>query len=82
MWGFPYEANWTLLSLIPEMKNMSVGIHGDRWTSFGMLGLIIEPHVKKKILPILENSFNRSQRTMYPDLSGFGSNGFNYLEAE
>lgn len=82
LWGFPYEANWTLLSLVPEMKDIGFEIHGERWTSFGMLGLIIEPHVKKKILPILDNSFNRSHRTMYPDLSGFGTEGFRYSQAD
>ena len=81
LWGFPYEANWTLLSLVREMKDMGMEIHGDRWPSFGTLGLIIEPDVKRKILPILENSFNRSHRTMYPDLSGFGTHRFDYSEA-
>ncbi|NYD78427.1 FRG domain-containing protein [Arthrobacter cupressi] len=82
LWGFPYEADWTLLSWVREMKDLDMGIHGDRWPSFGTLGLIIEPEVKRKILPILENSFNRSHRTMYPDLSGFGTHKFGYSEAK
>ncbi|WP_427019539.1 FRG domain-containing protein (plasmid) [Pseudarthrobacter sp. P1] len=81
MWGFPYKGNWTLLSLVREMKGMNFDIQGSRWPSFGMLGLIITPDVKKKILPILENSFNRSHRTMYPDLSGFAGQNFKYEKA-
>ncbi|WP_413247825.1 hypothetical protein [Sinomonas flava] len=81
LWGFPYETNWTLLSVVREMKNMGIAVEGDQWHSFGMLGVIIEPDVKRKILPILENSFNRSHRTMYPDLSGFGTQEFGYEAA-
>ncbi|WP_284990470.1 FRG domain-containing protein [Arthrobacter sp. efr-133-TYG-120] len=81
MWGFPYKGNWLLLSLVREMKEMDVDIQGSRWPSFGMMGLIIPPEVKKVILPILENSFNRSHRTMYPDLSGFAGQNFNYERA-
>lgn len=82
LWGFPYEANWTLLSLIAQMRDMGVSIQGDHWPSFGTLGLIIEPHIKRMILPILENSFNRSHRSMYPDLSGFGTHKFEYSESD
>lgn len=39
--------------------------------AFGMLGILISPEIKAKILPVLEGNFNRSHRTMYPDLSGF-----------
>lgn len=81
LWGFPYQPNWTLLSLVREMRDMTFDIQGSRWTSFGTLGIIIPPDVKKKILPILENSFNRSHRTMYPDLSGFSVQNFNYEAA-
>jgi hypothetical protein len=42
------------------------------------LGLIISPELKRQILPVLENSFNRSARTMYPDLDGFAREKFEF----
>lgn len=41
--------------------------------TFSMVGLIITPQLKAQLLPILESSFNRSARTMFPDLSGFAA---------
>ncbi|WP_350225006.1 FRG domain-containing protein [Arthrobacter sp. efr-133-TYG-120] len=81
MWGFPYKGNWLPLSVVRAMKEMDIDIQGSRWPSFGMLGLIIPPEVKKMILPILENSFNRSHRTVYPDLSGFAGQNFSHERA-
>lgn len=51
MWGFPYKTNWTLLSLVSEMKGMGFDIHGSRWPSFGMLGLIIKVTSRRPFSP-------------------------------
>lgn len=41
--------------------------------TFGMLGIVISPQIKEDILPVLNGNFNRSHRTMYPDLAGFAA---------
>ncbi len=38
---------------------------------FDAMGIVIPPKVKKSLLAVLEKSFNRSTRTLFPDLSGF-----------
>lgn len=38
--------------------------------TFSMIGMVIEPELKQQVKYLLENGFNRSPRTMYPDLSG------------
>ncbi|WP_354500674.1 FRG domain-containing protein [Mycetocola sp. 2940] len=71
MEGFPYKGSWVLLSLLRTIRDLGTVMIGDKWDSFGIFGLIISPALKAQILPVLEKSFNRSHRTMYPDLSGF-----------
>lgn len=39
--------------------------------AYSMIGIIITPRMKRDLLAVLEKNFNRSARTMYPDISGF-----------
>jgi len=80
MEGFPYEGSWVLLSTLLEMRDMGTRIVGSAWPSFGLLGLIISPSLKAQILPVLENSFNRTARSMYPDLAGFARENFDFAQ--
>lgn len=48
---------------------------GTTANTFGMLGIVISPQIKEKIMPVLEGNFNRSFRTMYPHLAGFAAYG-------
>jgi len=41
------------------------------WGHYDVLGLEISPEMKQRLLPVLENTFNRSARTIYPDMDGF-----------
>ncbi len=41
------------------------------WGHYSVLGLEISPEMKQQLLPVLENTFNRSARTLYPDMDGF-----------
>jgi hypothetical protein len=41
------------------------------WGPFAAAGIIITPGVKRATLKVLETSFNRTHRTMFPDLAGF-----------
>jgi hypothetical protein len=41
------------------------------WGPFAATGIVITPEVKREVLNVLETSFNRTHRTMFPDLAGF-----------
>ncbi|MBX7442919.1 MULTISPECIES: FRG domain-containing protein [unclassified Arthrobacter] len=50
---------------------------------FAMVGFTITPQIKNAILPVLNGSFNRSYRTMYPDFSGFATyEGTNHVSRQ
>ena len=38
---------------------------------YSLLGLEISPEMKQQLLPVLEKTFNRSAKTIYPDMDGF-----------
>jgi len=60
-----------LLSLRKLMDNLGFVEYGTGWEQYGVLGLEISPEMKKQLLPVLEKTFNRSARTIYPDMEGF-----------
>ena len=60
-----------LLSLRKLLANFGFGHAETGWKQYGILGLEISPAMKKKLLPVLEKTFNRSARTIYPDMEGF-----------
>lgn len=43
----------------------------NEWPDFGIVGVELTPEMKKQLLPALSQTFNRSDRTMYPDMAGF-----------
>lgn len=60
-----------LLSLRKLMDELGFKEYGTGWKQYGVLGLEISSEMKKKLLPVLEKSFNRSAKTIYPDMEGF-----------
>ena len=48
-------------------------IADDAWPGFSIRPFIIRPTVKRDLLKALNSTFNRSDRTMFPDLSGFAA---------
>lgn len=46
-------------------------IDANEWQGFSYAGIVIRPDLKNKLLPVLDRTFNRSYRTMYPDMPGF-----------
>lgn len=60
-----------LLSIKVMLTELGFEEMADGWPSFGVLGLEITPEMKKILLPALARTFNRSARTMYPDMEGF-----------
>lgn len=60
-----------LLSIKTLLVELGFEEISNGWPAFGVLGLELTPDMKKQLLPALSQTFNRSARTMYPDMSGF-----------
>ena len=58
-------------SVLEQVVNGSAQVQGDAGELLQFAGIIIKPELKSQLLPVLARTFNRSFRTMYPDLSGF-----------
>lgn len=80
MEGFPYKGSWLLLRHLQEWSESGMDLLGDEWPTFGLLGLVISPELKAQVLPALENTFNKTYRTIYPDLAGFATQGFTFVD--
>lgn len=48
-------------------------VEGAEWQGLSFAGIVVSPQLKRELLPILDHTFNRSHRTMYPDMPGFVS---------
>lgn len=70
--GIPYPRSEALLALRLQLEEIGfVEGDGGSWPHFGVLGMTISQQMKRDLLPILTNTFNRSHRTIYPDIAGF-----------
>jgi hypothetical protein len=58
-------------SVLEQVVNGSTQVQGDAGELLQFAGIIIKPELKSQLMPVLARTFNRSFRTMYPDLSGF-----------
>lgn len=70
-----------LLSLRKMMDDLGFVEHGTGWMQYGVLGREISPAMKKQLLPVLEKTFNRSAKTIYPDMEGFVRSKRDLIEA-
>lgn len=67
---YPYIARmmpWVL----SKVNNQITSVEGDAGERLAFTGIIVSPRLKRELLPVLSRTFNRSHRTMYPDLPGF-----------
>lgn len=70
--GLHYPETARMLpTVLQNVVNGSFEVQGDAGELLQFAGIIISPELKAKLLPVLARTFNRSFRTMYPDLSGF-----------
>lgn len=70
--GIPYSGLAAALSFaLQGISHEAMTVAGDSWNSFGFAGILISPELKQELLPVLDHTFNRSHRTMYPDVPGF-----------
>jgi hypothetical protein len=70
--GLHYPENARILpSVLESVVNGSAQVQGDAGELLQFAGIVIKPELKAELLPFLARTFNRSFRTMYPDLSGF-----------
>lgn len=70
--GLPFSPLAKMLSLaLPGIARGTVTTEGQEFSGLAVAGIIISPALKEQLLPILDRTFNRSQRTMYPDIPGF-----------
>ena len=81
--GLPYSSLAAALGYaLKGETDESMMVNGDSWNSFGLAGILISPELKRELLPVLDHTFNRSHRTMYPDVPGFvGAFRDNLLDA-
>lgn len=65
----------SLAKMLPlAMPSLSAGAaktEGGHWEGLSVAGIVVSPELKQQLLPILDRTFNRSHRTMYPDVPGF-----------
>lgn len=67
---YPYMARM-MPWILEKVSRQTTSIEGDAGDLLAFTGLIISPRLKRELLPVLSRTFNRSHRTMYPDLPGF-----------
>jgi len=70
--GFPTPPEQGFFNAAAKMIGAGLPLDVDgKGGPFDAMGIVIAPAVKKSLLAVLEKSFNRSTRTLFPDLSGF-----------
>jgi hypothetical protein len=70
--GLPRPKMDGFFGQVSNLVNAGLPVNvGEAWGPFAAAGIIITPNVKRATLSVLETSFNRNHRTMFPDLAGF-----------
>ncbi|MBT2532794.1 FRG domain-containing protein [Arthrobacter sp. ISL-48] len=70
--GFQWSGFAPLLPFtLRALESPDANIGGTNWQGFSYAGIVISPEIKRQLLPVLDRTFNRSHRTMYPDMPGF-----------
>lgn len=70
--GLPEPKMDGFFGLLSNLVNAGLPVDMARpWGPFAAAGVVITPSVKRATLKVLETSFNRTHRTMFPDLAGF-----------
>lgn len=70
--GLRFSPLAKMLSLaLPSIAHGTATTNGQEFNGLAVAGIVISPALKEQLLPILDRTFNRSQRTMYPDIPGF-----------
>ena len=70
--GLPYSSLTAALSFVLQgVTGETLMMTGNSWETFAFAGILISPDLKRELLPVLDHTFNRSHRTMYPDVPGF-----------
>jgi hypothetical protein len=70
--GLQYPPNAKMLPwVLDKVSDQTMSVEGDAGELLSFTGIIVSPQLKREPLPVLSRTFNRSHRTMYPDLPGF-----------
>lgn len=71
--GLPFGGLAKTMPMVLSGLNKESDGGGGDWTGLAFTGILISPELKRELLPVLDHTFNRSFRTMYPDVPGFVS---------
>lgn len=71
--GLPFGRLAQMMSMVLRGVNKDSMHVDDDWNGLAFTGIVISPELKRELLPVLDHTFNRSLRTMYPDVPGFVS---------
>jgi hypothetical protein len=71
--GLPYGELARMMPVVLNGVNTESMLVDDEWHGLAFTGIVSSPELKQELLPVLDHTFNRSLRTMYPDVPGFVS---------